>query len=40
DKILKIARTTADMDGRMQVEHKDLCEAISYVRVRERYWGQ
>lgn len=40
DKILKIARTTADMEGRMQVEHKDLCEAISYVRVRERYWGQ
>lgn len=40
DKILKIARTTADMDGRAEVEHKDLCEAISYVRVRERYWGQ
>lgn len=40
DKILKIARTTADMEGRMQVEHKDLCEAISYVRVREQYWGQ
>ena len=40
DKILKIARTTADMEGRNQIEHKDLCEAISYVRVRERYWGQ
>ena len=40
DKILKIARTTADMEGRVQVEHKDLCEAISYVRVREQYWGQ
>lgn len=40
DKILKIARTTADMEGRIRVEHKDLCEAISYVRVRERYWGQ
>ncbi len=40
DKILKIARTTADMEGRVNVEHKDLCEAISYVRVRERYWGQ
>lgn len=40
DKILKIARTTADMEGRSQIEHKDLCEAISYVRVRERYWGQ
>lgn len=38
DKILKIARTTADMEEREEIEHKDLCEAISYVRVREKYW--
>lgn len=38
DKILKIARTAADLEGRAQIEHKDLCEAISYVRVREKYW--
>lgn len=38
DKILKLARTTADMEGRSHIEHKDLCEAISYVRVREQYW--
>ncbi len=40
DKILKIARTTADMEGRADIAHKDLCEAISYVRVRERYWNR
>lgn len=38
DKILKVARTTADLDGRKDIEHQDLCEAISYVRVRDRYW--
>lgn len=39
DKILKVARTTADMEGRDEIQHKDLCEAISYVRVRAKYWG-
>ncbi len=38
DKILKIARTTADLEGRETIEHKDLCEAVSYVRVRNKYW--
>lgn len=38
DKILKVARTTADLEGRTDIEHKDLCEAISYVRVRDKYW--
>ena len=38
DKILKIARTTADLAGRDNIEHQDLCEAISYVRVRDKYW--
>ena len=38
DKILKIARTTADLAGRDDIEHQDLCEAISYVRVRDKYW--
>ena len=39
DKILKVARTTADMDGREEIAHRDLCEAISYVKVREKYWN-
>ena len=38
DKILKVARTIADMAEHKNIEHADLCEAISYVRVRERYW--
>lgn len=40
DKILKVARTTADLEGRTDISHRDLCEAISYVRVREKFWGQ
>ncbi len=42
DKLLKVARTIADLDGRggpEDISHRDLCEAISYVRVREKYWG-
>lgn len=38
DKILKVARTIADMAEHDNIEHGDLCEAISYVRVREKYW--
>ena len=38
DKILKVARTIADMAFHREIEHVDLCEAISYVRVREKYW--
>lgn len=38
DKILKVARTTADLAGRTEIAHADLCEAISYVRVRDKYW--
>lgn len=39
DKLLKVARTAADLAGRKEIAHVDLCEAISYVRVREKYWG-
>ena len=37
-KILKVARTAADLDGREQILTKDLSEAVSYVRIRQRYW--
>ena len=37
-KILKVARTAADLDGREQILKKDLSEAVSYVRIRQRYW--
>ena len=36
-KILKVARTAADLDGREQILTKDLSEAVSYVRIRQRY---
>ena len=35
---LKVARTAADLDGREQILTKDLSEAVSYVRIRQRYW--
>ena len=37
-KILKVARTAADLDGREHILKKDLSEAVSYVRIRQRYW--
>lgn len=40
DKILKVARTAADLEERTDISHRDLCEAISYVRVREKFWGR
>ncbi len=38
DKILKVARTAADLEGKDQISHTHLCEAVSYVRFREKYW--
>lgn len=38
DKVLKVARTAADLEGREEISHRNLCEAVSYVRVREKYW--
>lgn len=39
DRILKVARTTADLSGAEKIRLQDLCEAVSYVRSRERFWG-
>lgn len=39
DKILKVARTVADAGERDEISHRDLCEAVSYIRVRQRYWS-
>lgn len=38
-KILKVARTIADMDETEQIGHVHLCEAIGYRSLEERYWG-
>lgn len=37
-KILKVARTIADLDGAAQIGHAHLCEAIGYRSLEEKYW--
>ncbi len=39
-KVLRVARTIADMDGRESIEPPDLKEAISYRTMDKRYWGR
>ena len=39
-KILKVARTIADLDGSEQINKIHLCEAISYRDLEEKYWGK
>lgn len=39
DKLLKVARTAADLDGKEQIERVHLCEAVSYRSFEKRYWG-
>lgn len=38
-KILKVARTVADMEESEGILHKHLCEAVSYRGLEEKYWG-
>lgn len=38
-RILKVARTIADLDGDAQIGHAHLCEAIGYRSLEEKYWG-
>ena len=38
DRILKMARTIADLDKKEKIGHGHLCEAISYVRVKKKLW--
>lgn len=39
-KILKVARTIADLEGEEQIGVNHLCEAISYRDLEEKYWGK
>ena len=39
-KILKVARTIADLDGKEQIDRLHLCEAIGYRDLEEKYWGK
>lgn len=38
-KILKVARTIADLDGSGTIRHDHLCEAIGYRSLEEKYWN-
>lgn len=38
-KILRVARTIADLDKQQQIKMKHLNEAICYRSVNEKYWG-
>jgi len=37
-KILKVARTIADFEGKKNIRREHLCEAIAYRVLEERYW--
>lgn len=38
-RLLKVARTIADLDGRSDVGKEDINEALCYRSVEDRYWG-
>lgn len=40
NKILKVARTIADLEGRERIERKHLSEAVGYCSLKEKYWGR
>ena len=39
-KVLKVARTIADLDGKEQIMMKHLTEAVSYRTIDKKYWGR
>lgn len=38
-KILKVARTIADLEGEESIGHEHLCEAVGYRSLEEKYWN-
>lgn len=40
NRVLRVARTIADLDGEEKIMQKHLMEAISYRNLEERYWGR
>ena len=39
-KLLRVARTIADLDGQEQIQKHHLIEAVGYRDLEERYWGR
>lgn len=38
-RVLRVARTIADLDGQEQIQKIHLCEAVSYRSLEGKYWG-
>lgn len=38
-RVLRVARTIADLDHQEQIQRNHLCEAVGYRSLEEKYWG-